>query len=395
MRKVLLLAVLLLMLPFVARADSISRIDSKQFPLVMFAVPSTDTDFAKVKAMGFDYVHVYGLTAGKISPEFFVRVQAYLDLAQKHQLKVMLDLDGSRRVPAGELAEMRQVVEHFKDHPALGFWYLYDEPELSKNSSPATLLPFYKMIKEETPNIPVCICTSTSSKKPGFDYMWSDFGDTYDILAFDTYPVRGQKFPDAALQTVTNFNTRALALGKPVMPALQIFSYGSLPTYVKRAEDAGQSTADWRYPNVEEIRYWNFATLIQGARGMMYWSYMRSATTPNTDATWIDRALKPATLEFRQFTDLVQPASEKDVLETGAEKDLFFARWKRGDKQYLVLVNGEKTARKISNAAILESLNKDKLKTWNLTREDVLQVEKDKVIAVDLQPWEVAVWEVQ
>jgi len=225
--------------------------------------------------------------------------------------------------------------------------------------------------------------------------MWSDFGDTYDILAFDTYPVRGQKFPDAALQTVTNFNTRALALGKPVMPALQIFSYGSLPTYVKRAEDAGQSTADWRYPNVEEIRYWNFATLIQGARGMMYWSYMRSATTPNTDATWIDRALKPATLEFRQFTDLVQPASEKDVLETGAEKDLFFARWKRGDKQYLVLVNGEKTARKISNAAILESLNKDKLKTWNLTREDVLQVEKDKVIAVDLQPWEVAVWEVQ
>ena len=127
----------LLMLPVMSRADSISRIDSKQFPLVLYAVPGTDAHFKKVHDMGFDYVHLYGLTKGPVSEAGFQRIQDYLDLAQKHQMKVMLDLDGSRRVRAGMLEDMQKVVQRFKDHPALGFWYLYDEPELTKNSSPA------------------------------------------------------------------------------------------------------------------------------------------------------------------------------------------------------------------------------------------------------------------
>src|SRR5690606_28838787 len=131
------------------------------------------------------------------------------------------------------------------------------------------------------------------------------------------------------------------------------------------------------------------------ARGMMYWSYMRSATVENTDATWLDRVLKPATLEFRAFTDLVQPAREKEVLDIGAEENLFFASWKRDGKQYLVLVNGEKQARKITDAAILQSLNAGKLTPRKFTPADALHVQNNKVTTVNLQPWEVAVWEVQ
>ena len=397
MKKLLWMLAVLLMLPVMSRADSsISRVDGKQFPLVMFAVPGTDAHFKKVHDMGFDYVHIYGLTHGPVTDVVFKRIQTYLDLAQKHHLKVMLDLDGSRRVPTGDdgIADMRKVVQRFKNHPALGFWYLYDEPELRKVSTPAVLLKYYQMIKEETPDIPVCICTSTSSGKPGVDHKWYDFGDDYDILAFDTYPIRGQQFPTAHLETVTNFNKKAIALGEPVMPALQIFNFKALPSYVKKAEDAGQSTADWRYPNLQELRYWNFASLLQGARGMMYWSYMRAATVENTDATWLDKTLKPATLEFREFTNLVQPASEKEVLNIGAEKDIFFARWEKEGKQYLVLVNGESTARNITDAAVLQSLNAGKLKAWKFTRADMLHIESGKVNQVELQPWEVAVWEI-
>lgn len=397
MKKLVWLLAVLLMLPMMSRADSsIERVDGKQFPLVMYAVPATDAHFKKVHDMGFDYVHIYGLSKGPVTDDVYKRVQAYLDLAQKYHLKVMLDLDGSRRIPLGDegIADMRKIVQRFKDHPALGFWYLYDEPELRKVSTPALLQKFYQMIKAETPNIPVCICTSTSSGKPGIDHKWYDFVDSYDIQAFDTYPIRGQQFPTAHLEKVTDFDAKAIALGKPVMPALQIFNFKGLPSYVKKAEDAGQSTADWRYPNQQELRYWNFASLIQGARGMMYWSYMRSATVKDTDATWLDRVLKPATLEFREFTDLVQPARDKEVLKTGAEQNLFFARWQRDGKQYLVLVNGEASARHISDAAILQNLNTGKLTPWKFTRNDALQIQNNTVTAVNLEPWEVTVWQV-
>lgn len=401
MKKLFWMLAVLLMLPVMSRADSsISRIEADQFPLIMYAVPGTDADFALMKSMGIDYVHVYGMSKGPLEEGRLKSIEKYLDLAQKHGLKVMFDLDGHRRVRNGDrnlaLEETRVLARKFKDHPALGFWYLYDEPELSKGSDPDVLKQFYDLLKVEAPGIPVCVCTSTvKEKRPGLDYMWNSFSDTYDLHIFDTYPVKGQVFPEANLSTVTAFNEKALALGKPVVPALQAWNYITIDRYVKRAVEAGQSTADWRYPHLKELRFWNFATLIQGARGMSYWSYARAAKVPKSNAAWVKSTLKPAVLEFREFTDLVQPAREKDVLDIGAEMDLFFARWKHDGKQYLALVNGEKQARKISDATILQSLNSAKLKPWKFTRNDALQLQNNRVSAVNLEPWEVAVWEVQ
>jgi len=401
MKKLLCLLAVLLMLPTLGRADtSFARLDAEQFPLIMYAVPATDADFALMKSMGIDYVHVYGMSKGPLDENRLKSIQRYMDLAQKHGMKVMFDLDGHRRVRNADrklaLEETRILARKFKDHPALGFWYLYDEPELSKGSGPEVLKQFYDLLKAEAPGIPVCVCTSTSAnKRPGLDYMWNSFSDAYDLHIFDVYPVKGQAFPEANLARVTDFNKKALALGKPVVPALQTWNYITIDRYVKQAEEAGQSTADWRYPNLKELRFWNFATLIQGARGMSYWSYARAAKVPKSNAAWVKDTLKPATLEFREFTDLVQPARDKEVLETGAEKNLFFASWKRDGKQYIVLVNGESSARDISDAVILQSLNIGKLTPWKFTRADALHSQNNKVTSVHLQPWEVTVWEVQ
>lgn len=395
MKKFLSLLSLLLTLSLLhgpARSDdSFSRLDSKQYPLIMFAVPYGEENFALMKNMGIDYVHVYGMSKGPLDEARLESIQKYLDLAQKHGLKVMFDMDGHRRVrqedKALALQETRTLAKKFKDHPALGFWYLYDEPELSRGSSPEVLKRFYDALKEEAPAIPVCVCTSTSSQKPGLDYKWSSFLDTYDLHIFDVYPVKGQVFPNADLTKVTKFNAQALALGKPVVPALQAWNYITIDKYVKQAEDAGQSTANWREPNLEEMRFWNFATLIQGARGMSYWSYARAAVVPKSNPAWVTETLKPSTLEFRDFLDTVHPARERKVIETGNE-NLFMARWDVKGKSFFAVANGSGTAQKLTNADALGALNKQALKPWKFTRAGALAP-----AAIELAPWEVLVWE--
>ena len=395
MKKFLSLLSLLLTLSLVtgtARSDeSFSRLDSKQYPLIMFAVPYGEENFALMKSMGIDYVHVYGMSKGPLDEARLDSIQKYLDLAQKHGLKVMFDMDGHRRVRQADkelaLQETRTLAKKFKDHPALGFWYLYDEPELSRGSSPEVLKRFYDALKEEAPTIPVCVCTSTSSQKPGLDYKWSSFLDTYDLHIFDVYPVKGQVFPNADLTKVTKFNAQALALGKPVVPALQAWNYITIDKYVKQAEDAGQSTANWREPNLEEMRFWNFATLIQGSKGMSYWSYARAAVVPKSNPAWVTQTLKPAVLEFRAFTDAVHPASARKVIQTGNE-NLFMARWDVNGKSFFALANGTGQAQKLTDTAALGTLNKQALKPWKFSRANALSA-----AAVELTPWEVLVWE--
>lgn len=376
---------------------SFTRLDGERFPLIMYAVSRSESNFAQMKEMGIDYVHVYGMSAGPLDEARLKSIRSYLDLAQKYGLRVMFDLDGSRRVRQADkkaaLEETRQLAREFREHPALGFWYLYDEPELGRGSSPEVLRQFYDVLKQEAPEVPVCVCTSTTAQpRPGLDYMWDSFVDTYDLHIFDTYPVRGQVFPEANLTTVTKFNEKALALGKPVVPALQAWNYITIERYVKQAEEAGQSTDNWRYPNQQELRFWNFATLIQGAQGMSYWSYARAAVVPKSTPAWVGETLKPAVLEFREFTNLVHPAKEKTVIDTGVE-DLFFAKWEREGKKYFALVNGKGEAQNVDSSKVLSELNGENLSPWKFTRNSALQSSGGKATNINLQPWEVLIFE--
>ena len=98
--------------------------------------------------------------------------------------------------------------------------------------------------------------------------------------------------------------------------------------------------------------------------------------------------------ENRKGTPRIELQTEGEVLGTGAENNLFMARWKRGGNRYVVLVNGESSQRSISDSTVLQSLNVGKLKPWKFTRADVLDGEMRHINKVNLQPWEVAVWQV-
>ena len=166
-------------------------LSSDEFPIGMYSVDSEGA-MLQVKEMGVDYVHTYGM-GNDASPEGIADDLAYMDLAHKHGLKVMVYLSGHKWVADHGLLEMHKIVMALKDHPAMGFWLFYDEP--AGKLTHAQLLPFYWLLKYETPDVPVAIVEAWTKD-------WWKTAEVCDILQLDAYPVRDEPFPIAPLGNV-------------------------------------------------------------------------------------------------------------------------------------------------------------------------------------------------
>ncbi|MCC7351234.1 MAG: hypothetical protein IT446_11755 [Phycisphaerales bacterium] len=392
--------------------------------MILIAVPGTDRNFEHAKAIGANYVHLYGLSYDA-SPKGMKAMRDYLDLAQKHGLKVMFDLDGHRRMakPDG-LEEMRRIVTAFKNHPALGFWYLADEPELNGTTAQTTE-KYYKLIKAESPDIPVCLLTATMSS-------WNGYLSSLDVYSFDIYPVSTAPFPQASIESVTDFNQWALTSGKPVLPCLQAFNYViyDAEKLLKKSKlddpEERKRLMELRYPTQAELRYWHFATLAQGAQGAIYYGYLpggqtglavtdpitgETLSTPDPtglapknwqegtklDPKWLDNTLKPAIAELKSFTDTVAPAWKHEAIPSGQTQNIMQAAWKRGDKTYVVMVNNWPLARYVLvSEEMMSFFQNGKAKPWGFSRQTAPQVDQNGNRMLDLiYPWEVLVWEIQ
>jgi len=377
-------ALLLLFLPMTVLAapeqkPEVAAFFSGQFPMIMYAIPATDANFKAAKSMGIDYVHLYGLSERTADAAAFERVQNYLDLAHQHGLKVMFDLDGGGKVPQDALEDMRSVVRRFKDHPALGFWYLFDEPD-NHNVTVTQMEPFYAMLKEETPQIPVAVCHAWTKN-------WTRYTGVQDILIHDTYPVTGIPFPDASLNTQTLFTEGSLRFSNYSIPALQFFNWRS---YAKpgQTELRNSPVSELRYPNAEEIRYLNYSTIAQGVRGLAYFSYLRSMTP---DATWVTHTATPALREVREFTNIIKNGFEFQRFRDVDKDQLIFSVWNKLDKNYIVLVNASSQKRSVSLER--EVLSGKNWKAWGKTRAEGINISGKTITITEIKPWEVLIWE--
>jgi len=354
-----------------------SPFKDEKFPIVMYAVPATDENFSRMRDMGISYVHVYGLTAVPVNQQSFENIQHYLDLAQKYGLKVMFDLNGKRLVPDG-LEEMRSVVRRFKDHPAIGFWYLFDEPD-NHNITVAQLKPFYDMVKQEDPAKPVAVCHAWTAN-------WHRFKDIQDILVHDIYPVTGAPFPQAKLDIQTKFTRGALKLNPTVIPALQFFNWQSIAK-PGEATLRNYPVGELRYPNAQEFRYLIFSTLAQGARGLAFYSFLRAEMT---DPNWATQIAAPVLRDVREFADIIHQADSSTVYD---EDNIIFTRWQVGAKEYVALVNVSNASRELGSHPALQPLKTSKLTAWKSNRTGLLR-NQDGNLTIAMEPWEIGIWEV-
>jgi len=351
------------------------NLQSDEFPIGMYSVDN-EGGMKQVKTMGVGYVHTYGMGSAS-SPEAIEKYRAYMDLAQKHGLKVMAHLDGRRWAGSHGLMEMHKIVMALKDHPALGFWMLYDEP--SGKHSVTDLKPYYWLLKYETPDVPVAIVEAWTKD-------WYRYTEVCDILQLDHYPVRDEAFPGSPLRNVTEFVGRGVKLeGANIMPVVQCMNWKVMGDYIaKRVDDVSKL----RYPNKTEIFYWSYSSLAQGVRGLFWWSYYRSV---QGGYGWINSQFKEAMLEVREFTELVSPAHKPEIFEYAPDGNVYMATWRRPGGNYLVAANGRPTARKIRRGT--EGLIADgaTLEPWGHTRAAEVSI-NDGALTVDAEPWETFVW---
>ncbi len=372
MHRCVALVLILLAAPLAAEPLDLA---SDEFPIGMYSVDSEGA-MVQVKEMGVGYVHTYGM-GNDASDEGIADDLAYMDLAEKHGLKVMVYLNGRKWVAEHGLAEMHKIVLALKDHPALGFWLFYDEP--AGKLTHAQLLPFYWLIKYETPNVPVAIVEAWTKE-------WWKTAEVCDILQLDHYPVHAEPFPTAPLGNVTEFVGRAVALeSTPIMPVLQCMNWKVMADYMK---SKGIDPEQCRYPSAAELHYWSYSSLAQGTRGLFWWSYYRSV---QGGYGWINSTFKEAMGEVREFADLVAPAHKPEIFEFARDEDVHIAIWERPTGKYMVLANGQAIARTISRGTEGRLADGTGLEPWGHTRDAGATV-ADGRITVAAEPWETFVW---
>lgn len=393
------------------------------FPLVLYGVPNVDEDIVRAKELGFN--HIYrsgnGFAGDPADPERMADIQSYLDRAASHGMKVAFCLDGPRRTAKREVGfeQMQSIIRRFKKHPAIGFWYLYDEPNLPSPKTKramlaaryqeeggnageavvkevtrpvAQLLPFYEMVKQESPDIPVILMMAITEDGWWAD-AWKGFYPAYDIVSFDTYPVYAAPFPESNLGRVTKWmESYRKGTDKPVMPCLQVFNWNSLSGRVERAKLAGRTDyKDWRYPNLQELRYWNFSSLLQGAPGLIYYTYGGPDMQRRPPASWLEGVLKPTTHELKRFTELTKNAPLTEL--SGLDDSLILAGlWKTQEGTFVAIANGNATSERLVSERILKELNRGDREAWEFTRAGGVEQKDGEVVGVNMQPWEVQVW---
>src|ERR1017187_6177550 len=250
------------------------------------------------------------------------REQQYMDAAARYDLHCMPYLrEDACLISEAREAQLRKILNRFKDHPGLGAWKGDDEPGWAKTPLPP-LMRAYEVIKEVDPNHPVVLIHAPRGRVESL----RKYNIVCDIVGADIYPI---SYPLGIHSLLTNRNislvgdyTRTMmevAEGKlPVWMVLQISWSGVL--------NPGKTL---RFPTFAEERFMTYEAIINGARGLIYFGGNNEKAMSPTDRklgwnwTFWKRVLRPVIEEIGSksplYPALVAPTSTLPVKVSGAD----------------------------------------------------------------------------
>ena len=260
----------------------------------------------------------------------------FLDEAQQQGLKVVYSLkdmyDGHARYPrSGKTGEQtaREYITQLKGHPALLSWYINDEfgpdwiPQLHKR---------YDLVKQLDPDHPVY--------QVMFQYgLIQKYFSTTDIWGTDPYPIDGRNYRKLNLVTDMTQKTQSAGRGsKGVWQVLQIFDNG---TY--------DAAAGMRPPTLAEMRNMTYQALVNGAKGIVYYSYFdlwyadhererNGVSAAAFNKRWPD--IQALAAEIKPLTAVILQ-NNIVPLEKTASSPVQYRAWQDGGKLHLAVVSTE------------------------------------------------------
>ena len=379
---------------------------SDSFPLGMYGVYSSRIDdMAKV---GFNYVQHYGLSwdqdGDKVITEKDMTVyKAYLDEAEKNNVKVLFNLDAGRhRDTAVYRQVIRDVVKEFAVHPALGMWAIFDEPDAYGNVHgptrgkgqqatrselqrrlPGELKEHYEYLKIQDSVHQALLVVADS-------YFWWDYMESADIIAYDKYPIK-KSFCHPALAPKNDIN---LLMRNGTKIRGKYDSLKLLP--VQQAYDRG-----CRLPTKEELRHWAFSSLTLGVEGLFWYaSHEIWKLHPKKAKEFLNESMAPVLSEIKSFVNVVDSIKRPQSVEVEGElKNIFLRKWTGEDGDYWVLVNASSESNRLISIQTKELSPYSSISVWGESRgnfETSLSVNKaENSLSVVANPWEVFIWKMK
>lgn len=289
------------------------------------------------------------------SPQVIADQQAALDWAAQHGMYCWVNLRELSAFSASDTttpASLRNVVDTFRNHNALGLWKNFDEAWWG-GVSVADLQRGYNVIKQEDLNHPV---VQTHAPR-GTVQDLQPYNVAADILALDIYPIG---YPPGSHSLLTN--KEISMVGDWTQFLGQVANGQKQYWLIEQIAWSGVTPPGktLRFPTFPEARFMAYQAIINGARGLMFFGGNVSACMTASDAalgwnwTYWDKVLRPVVLELGDKSALA-PAlvvvnSTLPIQRTGATdveycvresgRDLFILACKREGSTVQVTFSG-------------------------------------------------------
>ena len=366
--------------------------DTNEFPIFFFAAKDANEDYELARKCGSTHIHSWNHCVDDVNTSI-TKLKDFMDIAQEYGMKVVpyLCLHNWIDEPNG-LSDLEDIATAVKDYNGMSFWHLVDEPE-KREITADDIEPFYDMLKDLTPSIPVGITHAWAKETVGGKtYNWYDYDDVQDIFMNDLSIIHDEPFPTQSAKSLLNWNRQVENYSSSCQYFLpQIQSYNRLYWGVGTWSAI---TPDCRYPTDIEIRNWAFSSVIQGARGISWYGYYQAIIPEKNapiDRTWLKETFLPVGRELRKFSFLTKPCHDPNVILDGDDTDdLYMSLWDRQMDTFVVLTNGDSTERQVT-IDTTGYIDEAELNPWGLTR-DVKANIIDSELTVYLKPWEVLIW---
>lgn len=275
--------------------------------------------------------HLVGPRPGVWGPKAQARLDHTLALSAQTDFLAAISIPDLQVIGPHDLKkeeELRKIVERYRDNPGLAFWKAKDEPAWGKVPV-SDVQRYYNIVHKLDPNHPVWLTQAPR----GTVKALRAYNPAYDIGAIDIYPIGYPPGEDSlgANKDISMVGDYAKEMQqitegrKPFWMVLQICWSG--------VTKPGKTL---RFPTFPQERYMTYQSIIDGARGLVYFggNIVKGMNARDWKLGWnwtfYDRVLKPVLNQLNPsgplFPALVAPNSKLPIKVEGSRAVEYCAR---------------------------------------------------------------------
>lgn len=259
-------------------------------------------------------------------------------------------------------------IRRWKNHPALLFWELEDEPAFTWRSAeprvkPEALIFTYNLVKKEDPDhfvylnhAPVNLVSTLQKYNPSADVLACD---VYPVIPYGIRPSYAL-FDDGLQGDLLNTSMsqvgeyvdklKRVSSNKPLLLILQGFAWEML------RKEGDRDSSMVLYPDYKQLRFMAYNAIIHGVNGLLFWG---TSYTPPEAPFWKD--LFKLTKELHKLHEVLSAPAVPNFITTeynemghSVDAGVEILTKKVGDDFYLITANADRNPVKVTLGGLQE-----------------------------------------